>query len=906
MVAATLTLTNCNKVSSIEEPASKLFTIRANTGADSKTTNDGMHTLWAENDKVSLLYAPAGTNVTSEFTNVPMTIASGAGTSSAVFKGEATLSGSNDFYAIYPHSGALKIPGQRNSGYIFVGNKNGVTQNGYDSMAHLSGSNCPMYGVALDNDDETIPEFSMKQLASVIELSIRSYSNEDFILKKVELLASEDIVGSYYIDITGTNPVYTPSDANYVSNTAVVNIENGAAVSKGSTIKVYIPIKPYVQAEGTVLHFVYTATVGGVTMTTTDDIGASTDVAKRTFHAGKIKRVSSAVFDFNEISSTSIADIIALDDDSVCSVSSVYVAAVTTKGYVVTDGVDNVYVFTNSAPSFRIGDKLDLTGTKTTYYGVPEIKNSSATLVSSDNVVPYTALTDITSTFDSFTSSKADYVTFTATVIKDGSYTNFEVTGATGRVGALTAAPSSMYDGITEGDQVQITGFFNAFNTSKTPNLLNVIAVTVEKVGGVTPPTPPSTTISSLLTLASSLEDEETSSESYTVENAKVMAINGGNVIVSDATGTILYYEKGLSGINAGDVVTMTGKVQNYHFLPEITSGSLTKTGSFTPDYSSPLTNFNSDSYLATKEASTMLSIDLIKIEGTFNENASVFTVDGQTVTYTVFDQTANANKTCVVVGYPVGMSNSSKVKILPVTVTPKSSPAVVVSPSELSWGATETSTKTVTVTCGNDWTVTGAPTWLTVTKVDATSFTVTPTANTGAARNATLTVTNSANSSYNATVSVTQAAPAVVKYTDVIDASKLAATNTTYTDFSNVTCVSPAVYAGQSAKDGSGNIQMRAKNSNSGIVTTTSGGTVAAVRITVGSGTNRVDVYGTNTAYTSAADLYKTDGNSNQGTLLGSVTSSGTITVTGDYKYIGIRSYNGAIYITKIEIDWK
>ena len=138
----------------------------------------------------------------------------------------------------------------------------------------------------------------------------------------------------------------------------------------------------------------------------------------------------------------------------------------------------------------------------------------------------------------------------------------------------------------------------------------------------------------------------------------------------------------------------------------------------------------------------------------------------------------------------------------------------------------------------------------------------------------------------------------------DVITASDLAATSTTYTIFSDVTKTSDAVYAGQSAKDGSGNIQLRSKNSNSGIVTTESGGNrVKSVKITVGSGSNTVDVYGNTSAYSAASDLFSSG---TQGTKIGSVSATGTITVTGDYTYVGIRSNNGAVYISSIEITWE
>lgn len=137
----------------------------------------------------------------------------------------------------------------------------------------------------------------------------------------------------------------------------------------------------------------------------------------------------------------------------------------------------------------------------------------------------------------------------------------------------------------------------------------------------------------------------------------------------------------------------------------------------------------------------------------------------------------------------------------------------------------------------------------------------------------------------------------------DELTASDFAATSTTYTDFSNVSKTSDAVYAGNSAKDASGNIQLRSKNSNSGIVSTTSSGTVKSVKITVGSGSNTIDVYGSNTAYTAASDLY----GDKKGTKIGSLSETGTITFPAetDYKYVGIRSYNGAIYLSSIEITW-
>ena len=130
---------------------------------------------------------------------------------------------------------------------------------------------------------------------------------------------------------------------------------------------------------------------------------------------------------------------------------------------------------------------------------------------------------------------------------------------------------------------------------------------------------------------------------------------------------------------------------------------------------------------------------------------------------------------------------------------------------------------------------------------------------------------------------------------------------STTYAEWSGKTGTSGAVYAGQSAGDHS-SIQLRSNNSNSGIVTTTSGGNVKKVVVSWNSNTTSgrtLNVYGKNTAYSAATDLYNT---STQGTLLGTIVygTSTELTISGDYEYIGLRSSSGAMYLESITITWE
>ena len=148
--------------------------------------------------------------------------------------------------------------------------------------------------------------------------------------------------------------------------------------------------------------------------------------------------------------------------------------------------------------------------------------------------------------------------------------------------------------------------------------------------------------------------------------------------------------------------------------------------------------------------------------------------------------------------------------------------------------------------------------------------------------------------------------ANAATTVTDTLNRETTGATSTNYITWSGKTDSSGAVYAGQSA-GGNESIQLRSNNSNSGIVTTKSAGVVKSITVGWHSNTasgRKIDIYGKNTAYTQATDLYST---STQGTKLGSIAKgSTTLNITGSYEYIGIRSNSGALYLTSITIIWE
>ncbi|MBO4536791.1 MAG: hypothetical protein J5702_06250, partial [Bacteroidales bacterium] len=119
---------------------------------------------------------------------------------------------------------------------------------------------------------------------------------------------------------------------------------------------------------------------------------------------------------------------------------------------------------------------------------------------------------------------------------------------------------------------------------------------------------------------------------------------------------------------------------------------------------------------------------------------------------------------------------------------------------------------------------------------------------------------------------------------------------------------VTSAVYAGKTANYQNKAIQLN-NTGESGIVSTASGGKVREVTVLWNDATaeNRgLLIYGSNTPYESASDLYDS---SKQGTLLKKIIYpyySNIVSVTDDYEYIGFRAQDGVIYLNRLEIAWE
>ena len=291
-LAASLSLTNCTeKIEGPIAPATPAgipFEISADIST--KTTNNGLATNWASGDAINLFHAVAGDAKYVSDGEFKLDA-----TRDGVFTGNLTgtlgASKSYDWYAIYPYNKNVTTPAATNKGYIFLGQTETkgfrTVQEGNDLKSHLCGKALPLYGVAKGVASDVKPKIAMKNLASVVAVKVKNTTTEPLVVKSVSFTSTEDIVGGYYINITGENVVYTGSGNDFVSSTASLTVNNGDAIPANSEATFFIPIKPHTAALGKTLKI----SVNGYEkpLTLPKDV---------TFTAGKIKTL---VFDYNKV-----------------------------------------------------------------------------------------------------------------------------------------------------------------------------------------------------------------------------------------------------------------------------------------------------------------------------------------------------------------------------------------------------------------------------------------------------------------------------------------------------------------------------------------------------------------------------------------------------------------------------
>lgn len=182
--------------------------------------------------------------------------------------------------------------------------------------------------------------------------------------------------------------------------------------------------------------------------------------------------VSQAGDKFRDVPAVKVSDVLGMKDEGVVIFDDVQVAAVSTKGFVVTDGTADVFVVSNEAVA--VGDKVDVWGSKGTINGIAAVAVCDKVEVTGNAAVTYPATTDITASIDTYAPTKMEFVEIAGSL--DGS--NVLVEGAV-KVGVILD-PTDAFDlAALNGHNVVVKGY----SAGATASLVNIIAVEIVDLG---------------------------------------------------------------------------------------------------------------------------------------------------------------------------------------------------------------------------------------------------------------------------------------------------------------------------------------------------------------------------------------------------------------------------------------
>ena len=473
MVAAAFTLTNCTQeIDAPVEPSvdGVPFEIVAKS-ADTKTANDGLKTVWVEGDALNLFHAEAeGT----EYVNDGEFKLDGENTFKGKLAGTLEETYCYDWYAIYPYSSYITTPANTGSGYSYFGSRSdeAQTQNGNNSMAHIAGSNYPLYGVCKDWEHfagEPV-EIEMSHVSSLLEVVVKNETGKDLVVETISFTAPENIVGTFYVNFAGKELSF--SDAQYVSKTANLNVKNGAAIANGQSAKFYLAIKPFVAN-------------GDITLVV-NNIPKTKSVTAEEFVSGSIKTLNFSMKATDVLEKSDIEDVIDVEDNTIVKVEGLVVARYS-KGFLVQDETGAILVYQNATPNAVAGDIVSVSGTKTTYAGMAQIGTPTIKVMSSGNAVthPTPTVLDGAAMDAKLTETSISYIQYTGRLNVSGNYYNVAVEGTTKAIGSISYPEASMDLNALNGKGVKLTGYFIGVSSGKYVNTMVVVAEEVAAVSSL-------------------------------------------------------------------------------------------------------------------------------------------------------------------------------------------------------------------------------------------------------------------------------------------------------------------------------------------------------------------------------------------------------------------------------------
>ncbi|MBR2746800.1 MAG: hypothetical protein IKD95_00330 [Bacteroidales bacterium] len=275
LAVMTLAFTRCAAVQETDVPlrAKASFEVYASP-SDTRTANDGIHTLWNNGDRFSLFHAPAGTP--TFYADGPFTI-----DKPEVGHAMGTVSdladGTYDWYMVYPYAEGADRP--TNIPVLVGAPADGEqVQAGKDNRSHLAGEGFPLGGRGRNVTTPDTPVLTVAPLVSVVAVNVTNPGEGLARISSIRFKAPEAIVGGFRVDVTGDAPVFRADDA---SDEAVLSVTGTTLLRAGESGIFYLGIKPFTAHSGSTL-----------TLTVNDRVRTVTLTRDVTFSAGMIKTLN--------------------------------------------------------------------------------------------------------------------------------------------------------------------------------------------------------------------------------------------------------------------------------------------------------------------------------------------------------------------------------------------------------------------------------------------------------------------------------------------------------------------------------------------------------------------------------------------------------------------------------------
>ncbi len=259
LIAAAFSLTNCSQnddFTTTEPTPSTPFELFASV---TRTTNDGLNTLWKNGDELTVFHAENGTE--TFVNNGKFTLADAStGRFSGTLAGKLTAE-SYDWYVTYPYYSGFTKPGTGKANNIgCTKDTRKQTQNGNNSSAHISGKYLPLIGVAKGVAAGETPAITLRNAASFAKFTITNKLSEPITITSVEMTAEGYyLVGEFYIKFA-KDPVTYDKTASNTFSTALLEVTNGEAIAAGESATFYMAVAPFTLTESSTISFKVTAT----------------------------------------------------------------------------------------------------------------------------------------------------------------------------------------------------------------------------------------------------------------------------------------------------------------------------------------------------------------------------------------------------------------------------------------------------------------------------------------------------------------------------------------------------------------------------------------------------------------------------------------------------------------------